>query len=77
VGPRAVLDAAVKAKIFLRFPYREPNPGLPVRRLVTILTELLQIKIAFTKKLRAVTVPGMPATIQFIIFCLYFSCLNT
>jgi hypothetical protein len=36
MGPRACLDAVTKMKTF---SYRESSPGLPVRSLVTTLTD--------------------------------------
>jgi hypothetical protein len=42
LGPRAGLDTV--AKTISSRPYRESNPGRPVRNLVTVLTELRQLQ---------------------------------
>jgi hypothetical protein len=42
VGPRAALDAVGKRRN--PSPFRESNPGRPVRSLVTILTELTRLR---------------------------------
>jgi len=41
VGSRICLDAMTKRKI--PCPFRKSNPGLPVRRLLTTLTELSRL----------------------------------
>jgi hypothetical protein len=40
VGPRASLDAVTKRKKSHNCPFRELNPGLPARSVVTIVSEL-------------------------------------